>query len=1002
MDAERFANPPASCRGVALWMLNDRLEERRIIEQLDEMADAGWGAVIARTFNGLRTPYLGEEWMGIIARIIERSWQRGLKLWLQAGYMPSALPDLDPSRALRGLAVRPAGEALQPGEVRLAADEQFTYCQRTSETVIDLLDREVVIDYLNVAYRDPWHKRFAEHFGRTIEAIWVDEPHFRPPLLPWSRHLPEVFAGQWGYDLMEHLPSLFRPIGDYQRVRHQYWRCVLGMFLESYFQPVGQWCSDHGVKFAGHLMGEDTLNNQIGWTAATMPCYQHMHVPGIDHLTRSLSWPTGKPFILTPKQATSVANQLGHGEVLAEMYGVSSQGIRFADRKQIADWLMVLGINQRCYHGAFYSMRGRRKRIYVPHLSYQQPWWPDNRLIADHFARQSWALRQGRSMAQVLVLHPIESAWCLFDPASMQRPHDHAGETADLVAMDDRLVELCRNLLCSQRDFDLGDESLLAEHGSAGPDGLRVGQMTYRLVILPELLTIRRTTLELLEGFTAAGGIVLAAGRLPNRVDGIKSTDGARRLAALVHPPAPLPAEPAGLRQALDTAVPPLLDLQPVRGESTDVWIQVRQVEGGRLFFITNINAEQAFAGTLTLAGQGALEEWDLTSGHIAPAVNTPDQNGLKAPLELPPLGSRLLLMRTDAPAAAVPAADWRTVERVAVAAPQRRERSAPNALTLDLCQWRRGEEDWHDPAPVLLLQNRLEAETYRGPLTLRFTFDSEIALPGLQVAIEDAVDWTITVNGQPVAFAGAPYYVDRSFHPVDIGRHVRAGRNRIEMRRDFQPVGKPSIPLGALFEHLVGTELESIYLIGDFAVRATVSPGTPRKGCVRLAPGFMLAAEALPGEGDLCEQGYPFYAGRITLHHRVHLRAAAEGERVLLELPGLDAVLAKVRVNGHTAGAIGWPPYELEITPHLREGDNAVEIELISSLRNLLGPHHRDSGEPSHTWHVAFTSPPDHNRRLHPEDPDPAWTDDYLVTHFGIAGPIRICYQQREQSRFP
>src|SRR5690606_32469026 len=141
---------------------------------------------------------------------------------------------------------------------------------------------------------------------------------------------------------------------------------------------------------------------------------------------------------------------------------------------------------------ASYSRRGRRKRIYVPHLSYQQPWWPDNRLIADHFARQSWALRQGRSMAQVLVLHPIESAWCLFDPASMQRPHDHAGETADLVAMDDRLVELCRNLLCSQRDFDLGDESLLAEHGSAGPDGLRVGQMTYRLVILPELLTIRR------------------------------------------------------------------------------------------------------------------------------------------------------------------------------------------------------------------------------------------------------------------------------------------------------------------------------------------------------------------------------------------------------------------------------------------------------------------------------------------------------------------------------
>lgn len=998
METERFANPPGSCRGVALWMLNDRLDEARIAEQLDEMADAGWGAVIARTFNGLLTPYLGEQWMDIIARIIERAEQRGMKLWLQAGYMPSALPDLDPSRALRGLAVRPAGEALQPGEVRLAADEQFTYCQHTSDSVIDLLDDEVVRDYLNVAYSDPWYSRFSEHFGRTIEAIWVDEPHFRAPLLPWSRRLPEIFAKQFGYDLTEQIPSLFRPVGeDHQRVRHDYWRCVLGMFLDGYFKPVGRWCDEHGVKFAGHLMGEDTLNNQIGWTAATMPCYQHMQLPGVDHLTGSLSWPTGKPFILTPKQATSVANQLGHARVLAEMYAVSSNGIGFADRKRIADWLMVLGINERCYHGAFYSMRGRRKRVYVPHLSFQQPWWLDNRLIADHFARQSWALRQGRSMAQVLVLHPIESTWCLFDPESMQRPHDRMGEKADVAAMDDRLVKLLGNLLGIQRDFDLGDESLLAEHGSASPQGLRVGQMTYRVVILPELLTIRQTTLALLERFTAAGGLVLAAGPLPERMDGVRSADVARRLAALIHPPAPLPDDSAGLKQALDTAVPALLELQTEEGEAGDVWVQVRQVDSGRLFFITNTNARQSFSGTARLAGCGALEDWDLTSGTTSPATNTPDDDNLNVPLDLPPLGSRLLLMRTNAPAAAVPAANWRTVDRIALDAPGRLTRDNPNSLTLDICQWRRGEEDWQDAMSVLLVQNRLEAENYRGPITLRFAFDSEIPLPGLKVAIEDAADWSITVNDQPVRYTDAPYYIDRSFHPVEIGRNVRPGRNLIELTRDFTPVGKPTIPLGALFEHLEGTELESIYLIGDFAVRGQISSGTPRPGCVRFKPAFTLAAESPPTDADLCEQGYPFYAGRITLHYRAPLRAAAAGERAMLKLPELNAAVVKIRVNGEQAGAIGWPPYELDITSYLREGDNTVEIQLVGSLRNLLGPHHRDSGEPSHTWHVAFTSPPDHNRRQHPEDPEPAWTEDYLVTRFGIGGPVQVCYQQRD-----
>jgi len=73
----------------------------------------------------------------------------------------------------------------------------------------------------------------------------------------------------------------------------------------------------------------------------------------------------------------------------------------------------VLGINVRCFHGSFYSLRGRRKRIYPPHLSHPQPWWPDNPHVARRYARLSCALSQGVFRPQVLVLHPVESAFCL-------------------------------------------------------------------------------------------------------------------------------------------------------------------------------------------------------------------------------------------------------------------------------------------------------------------------------------------------------------------------------------------------------------------------------------------------------------------------------------------------------------------------------------------------------------------------------------------------------------
>jgi hypothetical protein len=61
MDCQRFLDPPMSCRGVTLFMLNDRLDGDQIERQLRGFRNTGWGAVITRTFDGLATEYLGED-----------------------------------------------------------------------------------------------------------------------------------------------------------------------------------------------------------------------------------------------------------------------------------------------------------------------------------------------------------------------------------------------------------------------------------------------------------------------------------------------------------------------------------------------------------------------------------------------------------------------------------------------------------------------------------------------------------------------------------------------------------------------------------------------------------------------------------------------------------------------------------------------------------------------------------------------------------------------------
>ncbi|NLF31226.1 MAG: hypothetical protein GX591_10120 [Planctomycetes bacterium] len=987
LDRSEFEAPSAAYRGVTLWMLNDRLQTDQVVEQLEGFHRAGWGAVIGRTFNGLLTRYLSDEWMAMTDAIVARAAELGMRVWLQAAYMPSGMPDLPAALQYKGLTARAAGTEIEAGAEVLARDEACAYCKVAQPTVLDLLNGPAVTDYLNSAYRDVWFERFGGHFGRTIEAVWVDEPHFRPKLLPWSDRIEDLFAEQWGYAITDHLPSLFRSVGDYFKVRHHYWRTVVGMFMAAYFKHVGQWCDEHHIKFSGHLMGEDTLNNQIAWTGATMPAYEYMQLPGIDHLTMSLRWPSGKKFILTPKQATSVADQLGKREMLAEMYAVSSHRITFAERKRIAEWMMVLGINYRCLHGSFYSMRGRRKRIYVPHLSYQQPWWPDNRPLADCFARLSYVLRQGRPRVDVLVVHPVESAFCLHDPTLMDRPHDRQNEPQDVRRRDDELVALCDALLGAQRDFHFGDETLMARHGVVEGSELRVGEMAYRAVVLPSMITIRRTTLDLLRRFAAGGGTILRVGELPVRIDGVQAA-GDAGLEELRRAAQPVSNGRAALAAALDRAVAAPVKLEAAGAE--DVWVQVRQVGDERVFYIVNTSPDGAVEGTIELRGRGRLSAWNLRTGAVEAVGQTPGDGLVRTPLSLPPLGSRLLVLDAAADPQAVPAIRRREVARVEISGPMAIRRDRPNALTLDVCRLRRGGGAWSEPLPVITHQRLLTEDDYRGPVTLQFAFDVRSVPEELSVVVEDAERYAITINGRPVAREGDGWYIDRSFHPVDIASGAVEGTNTLELSIDFRPLPAASFALASLYEVAEGVELESIYLIGSFAVAAAEAAGPREPNCVRFAPSFALIAEPRTVAGDLTREGYPFFAGRATLSGTVRLEAPSAGERVLLRLETLDAPLAHVRVNGRAAEPIWWPPYETDITDLVRAGDNAVEIELVGSLRNLLGPHHRSTCEPDSTWQTSFYD----NRhvadgRIRPEDG--IWSDDYCCIPFGFRGRAAV-----------
>ncbi len=1012
MDYAQFLNPPKEYREIPFWSWNDSLDLPELRRQIALIDDAGWGGFFMHARLGLRTPYMGPQWMEIVGACIAAAHERGLGAWLYdedkwpSGYAGGLSVAADPRFRIQYLTCkvdnRPALVAeriatfsareeagklvdIQPTPSPAIQREEDRLIQFYPQTMplgdpawfneyayLSLLNPQAVRAFLDSTH-EAYARCFGEEFGKSVPGLFTDEPctffyisrSVSPGWsLPWEAGFPAYFANSNGYDLIPRLPSLFFDSGDYRKVRYDYWRTITGLFLESYTRPIYDWCNAHHLRYTGHYMSEDTLLSQIQWgLAAAMPHYASMHWPGIDKLGRSINQRYGT--ILTVKQLDSVACQLGKPRALCEYYAGTGGDFAHAGRKWIGDWAYVLGINLSNTHLSLYSMRGERKRDFPPNLYYQQPWWPENRIIADYFARLSALLSQGKRVVDILVVHPMGSAWCLYKP----------GGAAGVMELDRQLNDLLTLLLQSQRDFHLGDELLIAPGaacegivfaGEGGPR-LQVGQMAYRAVIVPPGVCLAKSTAELLQSFSAAGGILLSIPPEPDYVDGRKAST---------------PVLPPGTRRLALPDLPVLLDaLLPfdVRAPGwPSLWVHHRQVEKDDVYFLANIDPEQGATAEVQVRGRGAYESLDPATGRARPLEVSWRDEVAKITLEFAPAGSWLLVRHPDeagriAPTGEPPANTQKQVlNRIRLRQAWELALENPNALALDRARLRLAGGKLSEPLHILDAHSLVAAAGVGTPFSLYFTFDSLVQPPApVFLVLESPERFEIRVNGRPVPvppLQEQEWWVDISFRKVDISAAVKAGRNEIVLSGVFG----------------FDTELESIYLTGSFGVEGKRLREENRYNAQvfdRYAPEFRLdslpkqvaAAQVHSGLAvDLTDNGLPFYAGRVLLKSILAL-PSLQGQAVL-EIEDLRAAVAHVRLNGQPAGTLAWPPHRVDVTAALQPGENQVEIELVGTLRNLLGPHHQAGGDGDMTGPGEFR---DKSR----------WTDDVILVPFGFAG---------------
>jgi hypothetical protein len=310
---------------------------------------------------------------------------------------------------------------------------------------------------------------------------------------------------------------------------------------------------------------------------------------------------------------------------------------------------------------------------------------------------------------------------------------------------------------------------------------------------------------------------------------------------------------------------------------------------------------------------------------------------------------------------------------------------------------------------PVVSIQQRLNDLKWDGKLSLRYTAQvKHLSLDRkVHLVLEHPERYRIHLNGEEIQYAGLPFWRDIRWMPIDITGKLRDGENRIELTCDFQHGD-----LANVHDQFAryGTEIESIYLVGDFSVDATATDEVPvcqwwqqwelpPVGIQCLSANSFILSDPKPLHfGDTTIQGLPFYAGRLRLRGSVPPELK-KGKRAILKIETLDAAVAAVHIDDRLAGYFVSHPLEVDLTEHLRGNDKTISITLYGTLRNLLGPHHHIEGElplvgPDmfHPKYEKTPTVPDWieqwtRGKVTPEN----WKDRYCMVRFGALGNVQL-----------
>ncbi|MBQ3869119.1 MAG: hypothetical protein II777_01100 [Clostridia bacterium] len=377
---------------------------------------------------------------------------------------------------------------------------------------VDLLNPDAVRRFIDTTY-----EKYKDKFGDTfsiVEAFFTDEPQLgnrdMNNYVVWSDKLPERFRKTYGYEITDHLYSLFSGNTEEDKlVRINFYQTVSDMFCEAYFKQLSDWCEAHGTAFSGHMLFEENMQRQIEtYGGDFMHLVGTMTIPGADILhvepDALMNETTDIGNFMCLKYVSGAAKNAGKNKVHLEFNpGAVSNAKFFNNQLRYGTG----GATLSTFFGA---------TDFSVILGDSQMKVKDLKALNEYIGRINVLLENAVTTTDIAVFYPIDSARAGYIPDGKQ--FDWHG-TSGAAQVNAYLVNTCKSLLNGGLDFTLIDRQTIgnaAVESANGKATVAAGLGRYSVIVMPDVTAVDCETLDMLLSFKLGGGKIIWLGSVPS------------------------------------------------------------------------------------------------------------------------------------------------------------------------------------------------------------------------------------------------------------------------------------------------------------------------------------------------------------------------------------------------------------------------------------------------------------------------------------------------------